>query len=420
MQAAGHELLSGAVGAEDEDPGVRSRDLVYHLAYVPHGLGTAHHLLAVDLLLEDPGLRHEVGLVAGVLDRDEYAVEVQRLLDEVEGALLDALHGGVYVSVAGDHHHGGLYPGFHEFAEHLYSVHPGHLYVAEDDVVFFLVSSLEAFFAVLGGLHRIAFVGEDLLQRIADGPFVIDYQYLHNTANIGNYFYICLTMNVPDIIIAIDGYSSTGKSSFAKLVAKKFDFLYLDSGALYRGVTLFAREEGLISEGNVIDPLLEERLAGLDLHFNEEGKLCTGERCIEKEIRSMEVSSQVSPIAAVPYVRAFVDEKLREYGRKGRIVMDGRDIGTAVFPNAELKIFMTASEEVRAQRRFDELVSKGENPTLEDVVKNLRDRDYIDSHRETNPLRRADDAYGLDNTEMGFTEELAWIQGLIQGKFGIL
>ncbi|MCR5548248.1 MAG: (d)CMP kinase [Bacteroidales bacterium] len=227
-------------------------------------------------------------------------------------------------------------------------------------------------------------------------------------------------MNVPDIIIAIDGYSSTGKSSFAKLVAKKFDFLYLDSGALYRGVTLFAREEGLISEGNVIDPLLEERLAGLDLHFNAEGKLCTGERCIEKEIRSMEVSSQVSPIAAVPYVRAFVDEKLREYGRKGRIVMDGRDIGTAVFPNAELKIFMTASEEVRAQRRFDELVSKGENPTLEDVVKNLRDRDYIDSHRETNPLRRADDAYGLDNTEMGFTEELAWIQGLIQGKFGIL
>ena len=211
-------------------------------------------------------------------------------------------------------------------------------------------------------------------------------------------------MNVPDIIIAIDGYSSTGKSSFAKLVAKKFDFLYLDSGALYRGVTLFAREEGLISEGNVIDPLLEERLAGLDLHFNEEGKLCTGERCIEKEIRSMEVSSQVSPIAAVPYVRAFVDEKLREYGRKGRIVMDGRDIGTAVFPNAELKIFMTASEEVRAQRRFDELVSKGENPTLEDVVKNLRDRDYIDSHRETNPLRRADDAYGRDNTVMGFTE----------------
>ena len=227
-------------------------------------------------------------------------------------------------------------------------------------------------------------------------------------------------MNVPDIIIAIDGYSSTGKSSFAKLVAKKFDFLYLDSGALYRGVTLFAREEGLISEGNVIDPLLEERLAGLDLHFNEEGKLCTGERCIEKEIRSMEVSSQVSPIAAVPYVRAFVDEKLREYGRKGRIVMDGRDIGTAVFPNAELKIFMTASEEVRAQRRYDELVAKGETTTLEEVLANLQDRDYRDSHRPTSPLRRAEDAYVLDNTHMTLHEEVVWMLGLLQGKFALL
>lgn len=227
-------------------------------------------------------------------------------------------------------------------------------------------------------------------------------------------------MQVPDIIIAVDGYSSTGKSSFAKLVAQKFGFLYLDSGALYRGVTLFAQEERLISRLNIIDPALEKELDSLELHFGAEGKLYMGPRCIEKRIRSMEVSNQVSPIAAVPYVRAYVDKKLREFGARGRIVMDGRDIGTAVFPDAQLKVFMTASEQVRAQRRYDELVQKGEHPSLEDVVKNLRDRDYIDSHRETNPLRQAEDAFVLDNSDMSFGEEIAWIQGVIQGKFGIL
>ena len=227
-------------------------------------------------------------------------------------------------------------------------------------------------------------------------------------------------MNIPDIIIAIDGYSSTGKSSFAKLLARKFGFLYLDSGALYRGVTLFAQEEMLISRLNKVSPALKDALKELHLQFDEDGRLYMGARCIEKQIRTMEVSSQVSPIAAVPYVRAWVDERLREFGQKGRIVMDGRDIGTAVFPDAQLKIFMTASEEVRARRRYDELKAKGEEPLLEEVVQNLRERDYIDSHRETNPLRRAEDAFELDNSEMGFTEELAWVQGLIQGKFGIL
>ena len=227
-------------------------------------------------------------------------------------------------------------------------------------------------------------------------------------------------MNIPDIIIAIDGYSSTGKSSFAKLLAKKFGFLYLDSGALYRGVTLFAQEEMLISRLNKVDPALKDALRDLNFQFGEDGRLYMGPRCIEQQIRTMEVSSQVSPIAAVPYVRAWVDERLREFGKKGRIVMDGRDIGTAVFPEAQLKIFMTASEEVRAKRRYDELKAKGEEPLLEEVVQNLRERDYIDSHRETNPLRRAADAFELDNSEMGFQEELAWVQGLIQGKFGIL
>ena len=227
-------------------------------------------------------------------------------------------------------------------------------------------------------------------------------------------------MKIPDIIIAIDGYSSTGKSSLAKKVAQKFGFLYLDSGALYRGVTLFAQEESLINRVHAVSPALKDALKGLDLHFEADGRLYMGPRCIEQQIRSMEVSAQVSPIAAVPFVREWVDEKLHEFGRRGRIVMDGRDIGTAVFPDAQLKIFMTASEQVRAQRRYDELVSKGETPLLEEVVQNLRERDYIDSHRETAPLHRAEDAFELDNSEMGFDEELAWVQGLIQGKFGIL
>lgn len=227
-------------------------------------------------------------------------------------------------------------------------------------------------------------------------------------------------MNIPDIIIAIDGYSSTGKSSFAKLVARKFGFLYLDSGAMYRGVTLYAQESGLISADNVVDPALEQALQGLDLHFEEGTRTFMAERCIEKEIRTMEVSSQVSPIAAVPYVRQYVDKKLHEFAAAGRVVMDGRDIGTTVFPDAQIKIFMTASAEVRAQRRYDELAAKGENPVFEEVLKNLQERDYIDSHRESSPLRRAEDAFELDNSEMSMAEELAWIQGLIQGKFGIL
>ena len=227
-------------------------------------------------------------------------------------------------------------------------------------------------------------------------------------------------MNIPDIIIAVDGYSSTGKSTLAKKIARKFNFLYLDSGALYRGVTLFAQEERLISRLGKVSPALEDALKDLNLTFDSEGRLCMWPRCIEQQIRSMEVSSQVSPVAAVPYVRDWVDERLHEFGRKGRIVMDGRDIGTAVFPEAELKIFMTASEQVRAQRRYDELVAKGETPLLEEVVQNLRERDYIDSHRETAPLRRAEDAFELDNSDMTFEEELAWVQGVIQGKLGIL
>lgn len=226
-------------------------------------------------------------------------------------------------------------------------------------------------------------------------------------------------MQIPDIVIAIDGCSSTGKSSFAKLLAKELDFLYLDSGALYRGVTLFAQEEHYISRMNIIRPELEEALQTLPLRFNSDNRTFIGDRCIEKEIRTMEVSAQVSPIAAVPYVRAFVDAKLHEAAAARRVVMDGRDIGTTVFPDAEVKIFMTASEEVRARRRYDELAAKGEYPVMEEVVENLRQRDYIDSHRETSPLCRAADSYLLDNSDMTLKEEVEWVKGLIRGKYTI-
>lgn len=226
-------------------------------------------------------------------------------------------------------------------------------------------------------------------------------------------------MNIPRLIIAVDGYSSTGKSSFARLAAKELGLLYLDSGALYRGVTLFAQEEMLISTIGVINPALEKALSGLNLHFTPDGKLHMGDRCIEKQIRSLEVSGQVSLISALAYVRSYVDDKLHEFGRNGGIVMDGRDIGTTVFPNADIKIFMTASEEVRAGRRFEEMVAKGETPSMEDVVANLRERDYIDSHREVSPLIQAQDAFVLDNSDMTMAEEIAWLKGLVQGRLNI-
>jgi len=230
-------------------------------------------------------------------------------------------------------------------------------------------------------------------------------------------------MKVPDIIIAIDGYSSTGKSTFAKLVAREFGFLYLDSGAMYRGVTLYAIENSLAKDGKVDSETLVDRLPSLDLHFehSDEGTLLhSGERCIEKEIRTMEVSSLVSPVATIPQVRSWVDARLHSFSEKGRVVMDGRDIGTTVFPNAELKIFMTADPAVRARRRFDELKAKGQETTLEKVMENLQERDYIDSHRETSPLTRAADAFVLDNSDMTLHEEVVWIKGLMQGRFTIL
>ena len=225
-------------------------------------------------------------------------------------------------------------------------------------------------------------------------------------------------MQVPDIIIAIDGYSSTGKSSFAKIIANEFGFLYLDSGALYRGVTFFAIENGFIDEDCKINvPALSEALADLDLHFGEKGTYI-GDRCIEDEIRSLAVAGKVSPIATVAEVREFVDRKLREFGRRKRVVMDGRDIGTTVFPDAELKIFMTADPLIRAQRRADEMVAKGGDVDLQEVLKNLQERDYIDSHREVSPLTQAADALVLDNSFMNMDDQLEWLKRVIKERFG--
>ena len=225
-------------------------------------------------------------------------------------------------------------------------------------------------------------------------------------------------MHIPDIIIAIDGYSSTGKSSFAKIIAEEFSFLYLDSGALYRGVTLLAIENGYISDDNTINvPALAQALENLDLHFGEQGTYI-GHRCIEKEIRSMEVAGKVSPIATVAQVRDFVDRKLREFGKSKRVVMDGRDIGTTVFPDAEIKIFMTAAPMVRAERRAAEMKAKGQDVMIEDVLANLQERDYIDSHREVSPLTQAADAIVLDNSDMTIPQQIVWLKGIIADKFG--
>lgn len=225
-------------------------------------------------------------------------------------------------------------------------------------------------------------------------------------------------MQIPDIIIAIDGYSSTGKSSFAKIVANEFSFLYLDSGALYRGVTLFAIENGYITDDCQIDvPGLDKALESLDLHFGTEGTYI-GDRCIEQEIRSLAVADKVSPIATVAEVRNFVDRKLREFGKKKRIVMDGRDIGTTVFPEAEIKIFMTADPMIRAERRAAEMRAKGDDVSIEEVLKNLQERDYIDSHREASPLTQAEDAIVLDNSHMTIDDQVIWLKEIISEKFG--
>ncbi len=217
------------------------------------------------------------------------------------------------------------------------------------------------------------------------------------------------------ITIAIDGFSSCGKSTMAKDLAREVGYIYVDTGAMYRSVTLFALRNGLFNaDGSIKTDELKERMDEINISFKfnvETGSPDTylNAELVEKEIRSMEVSSHVSQIATVPFVREALVAQQQRMGVEKGIVMDGRDIGTTVFPDAELKIFVTASAEVRAQRRFDELTNKGMEADFDDILKNVQERDYIDSHRETSPLRKADDAIELDNSNMTIAEQKAWL-----------
>jgi len=229
-------------------------------------------------------------------------------------------------------------------------------------------------------------------------------------------------MTKKDIIIAIDGHSSTGKSTFAKMIASKYGLIYLDTGALYRGVTLLAIRGKFIHPNNKIDlaPLMDALQKASFSFSNTDGaqQLLLNGVSVEKDIRSLEVAGMVSLIASLQPVRDFVNYIIRYMGREGGIVMDGRDIGTVVFPNADLKIFMTASPEVRAERRYKELTDKGEITEYKDVFKNILDRDYMDEHREIAPLRRADDALLMDNSNMTVEQQAEWIDKIISERWG--
>ena len=217
-----------------------------------------------------------------------------------------------------------------------------------------------------------------------------------------------------NITIAIDGYSSCGKSTMAKDLAREIGYVYVDSGAMYRTVALYALEQGIIQDGKIDEERLKAEMKNISISFQfnpERGRPDTylnGER-VEDRIRTLEVSNHVSPIAALGFVREEMVRQQQRMGKEGGIIMDGRDIGTTVFPNAELKIFVTASAEIRAQRRYDELMAKGETCDMADILRNVEERDYIDTHREISPLRQAEDAIVLDNSHMTISEQKEWL-----------
>lgn len=215
------------------------------------------------------------------------------------------------------------------------------------------------------------------------------------------------------ITIAVDGYSSCGKSTYAKAIAKRLGYIYIDSGAMYRAVTLACIRNGIASKDGVKEDLLPELLnrtrVGFIPNINGDGWLTTlNDEVIEEQIRTLEVSGLVSPVSAIPLVREKMTQQQQEMGAKKGIVMDGRDIGTVVFPNSELKIFMTADSKIRAQRRLKEMECKGQVATLEEVLKNIEERDHIDRNRDVAPLRQAADAIVLDNSHMTVEEQMEW------------
>jgi CMP/dCMP kinase len=222
------------------------------------------------------------------------------------------------------------------------------------------------------------------------------------------------------ISVAIDGHSSCGKSTLAKQIAKHFNYIYLDTGAMYRAVTLFAINQNIINKDDFDKDALIEKLPEINIEFkaDEKGKVNTylNNQNVEEEIRTMRVSSFVSPIATVKEVREKMVELQQKMGSKGGVVMDGRDIGTVVLPKAELKVFMTAKDEIRAQRRFDELKEKGIDDTFENVLQNLKERDYIDSTREESPLLKAEDALVLDNSDLSRDEQLEILKSWVEER----
>ena len=217
------------------------------------------------------------------------------------------------------------------------------------------------------------------------------------------------------ITIAIDGHSSCGKSTMAKDLAREVGYVYVDTGAMYRCVTLFALRNGLFAaDGSINEDELRHQMSNIHISFRfnaEKGRPDTylNDELVEDVIRSMEVSSHVSPIATLGFVREAMVAQQQQMGQGGGVVMDGRDIGTVVFPNAELKIFVTASAEVRAQRRYDELKAKGMEADYAEILKNVQERDYIDSHRAVSPLKQAPDALLLDNSQMTIAEQKEWL-----------
>ena len=216
------------------------------------------------------------------------------------------------------------------------------------------------------------------------------------------------------ITIAIDGFSSCGKSTMAKSLAKELGYIYVDSGAMYRAVTLYCIEQGFIVNGEIDRSKLKKSLKEIKITFRRNTKTnqletYLNDKCVESEIRSMLVSNFVSPVAVIDFVREELVKQQQAMGVKKGIVMDGRDVGTTIFPNAELKIYVTASAEVRAKRRFDELKSKGQDADYDTILKNVQERDYIDMNREISPLRQADDALLIDNSEMTIKEQNEWL-----------
>ena len=224
------------------------------------------------------------------------------------------------------------------------------------------------------------------------------------------------------ITIAIDGFSSCGKSTMAKDLAKKLGYVYVDTGAMYRAVTLYAMRNGLFNaDGSVKTADLERQMNKINITFKlnktaERPDTYLNNELVENDIRTLEVSNHVSQIAAVPFIREAMVAQQQRMGKDKGVVMDGRDIGTTVFPEAELKVFVTASAEVRAQRRYDELKEKGMPADFNDILKNVQERDYIDSHREVSPLRKAPDAIELDNSHMTIDEQSAWLMELVKQK----